>query len=91
MGETSTAKLREALGLMSEARKLLFEQLHTPGGLSQEVVEGLDRLASAFEFAENPDREIILCPACECLYWERTGSRLRCLSCDHEWNQEVPE
>jgi len=77
---------KKAMDLMFEARKILFHQLHCPGGLSKELIEGVDKLGLSFEFAENPDAPVMLCPQCECLYWEETEKgTYKCLCCDHEW------
>jgi len=86
MGGFAQEEHSRAIHLMAEARKILFHELHCPGGLCRELIEGVDRLGLSFEFAENPDEPIVLCPQCECLYWEETAEgKRRCLSCDHEW------
>jgi hypothetical protein len=77
---------RRALDMMSVARQILFRELHSPEGRSRELVEGVDRLALAFEFVENPLGEVLLCPQCECFCLEtcENGS-FKCLSCDYQW------
>lgn len=87
MNEIISEDHRKALGMMSEARKILFRELHYPSCRTHELVEGVDRLALAFEFVENPLGQVILCPECECFCLEiyQDGS-FECLSCDHRWS-----
>jgi len=86
MGEIISDSHRRALGMMADARKILFRELHYPASRTLELVEGVDRLALAFEFVENPLGEVILCPQCEsyCLETHQNG-RFTCLNCDHHW------
>ena len=53
-------EFQEALSLMHEARKLLFQRLHEPGGFNGKVTQSLDKLAQAFEFVENFDEKLAL-------------------------------
>lgn len=86
MGEIISDGHRRALDKMSIARKILFRELHCPDCRTRELVEGVDRLALAFEYVENPLGEVLLCPQCEsfCLESFENGS-FGCLSCDHKW------
>ena len=74
-----------ALDFMEKARRLLIEQLSTPGGLNPNVAESLDLLDSACEFASHPDEQVITCPACGSIYNEPHGMGYTCLCCDHPW------
>ena len=86
MGEIISDDHRKALDMMSVARKILFRELHCGADRTRELVEGVDRLALAFEFVENPMGEVLLCPQCECFCLEtfENGS-FQCLSCDYLW------
>ena len=86
MGEIISESHRRALGMMSDAREILYRELHYPFNRTHELVAGVDRLALAFEFVENPLGEVTLCPECECFCLEtfQDGS-FKCLSCDHCW------
>ena len=87
MAEKEEPNLDQALNLLSEARKILFQQLHDPDELSHELVLGVDKLGEAIEFAENPHTEIHLCPDCGSLCCEPVaGDLYRCLSCDREYS-----
>ncbi|PLX91469.1 MAG: hypothetical protein C0619_07565 [Desulfuromonas sp.] len=87
MGEIISAGHRQALDMMSVARKILFRELHYPESRTRELVEGVDRLSLAFEYVENPLGDVLLCPECECFCLEtfEDGS-FTCLSCDHHWS-----
>ena len=63
MTKKEESNVDQALSLLSEARKILFQRLHNPEKLSQELVRGVDKLGQAIEFAENPHTEIHLCSA----------------------------
>lgn len=78
---------RVAFDKMSDARSILFQELHYPACRTHELVEGVDRLGLAFEFVEHPLETVHLCPQCEsfCLEVNLDGSYL-CLSCDHQWS-----
>lgn len=86
MAEIISEDHRRALDIMSDARKILFRELHYPSCRTHELVEGVDRLSLAFEFVENPLGQVILCQECEsfCLETSPDGS-YECLSCDHRW------
>lgn len=78
---------RIALDMMSDARRILFHELHCSGSRTRELVNGVDRLALAFEFAENPLGTVPLCPNCECFCLEtHPDGSFSCLSCDHHWS-----
>lgn len=86
MGEIISAGHRQALDMMSVARRILFRELHDPAGRSEELVEGVARLSLAFEYVENPLGDVILCPECECFCLEMLADgSYQCLSCDHRW------
>jgi len=77
----------KALGLMTEARQILFAALHGPMETREVLAAGLDKLGAAFEFVENPLGEICLCPDCGSYALDRTAEGQNvCLSCDHEWD-----
>ena len=87
MTENDKQHLGQALALLSEARKILFQQLHDPEQLSHELVQGVDKLGQAIEFAENPHGEIHLCPDCGSLCSEQlAGDLYLCLSCNREFD-----
>ncbi len=77
--------MADALSAMHEARKILFSELHDRKNLRREVVEAVDKLATAFELVENCERTIHLCPSCSGIYHEQEENRLKCYSCDEEW------
>jgi hypothetical protein len=87
MTENKKPNLDQALDLLSEARNILFQQLHDPEELSHELVRGVDKLGQAIEFAENPHAEIHLCPDCGSLCSEPlAGDLYLCLCCDRKYN-----
>jgi hypothetical protein len=87
MGQIISEDHRRALDMMSDARKILFRELHYPASRTHELVAGVDRLALAFEFVENPLGHVVLCPVCECFCLEtRQDGSYKCLSCDHCWS-----
>lgn len=82
-------ELDKAITFLTEARKILFEQLHEPGARTRELVDGLDKLASAFDLVEDPERLLYICPACESLASEkRDDGAFHCFSCDKVWQQK---
>ncbi|PLX83929.1 MAG: hypothetical protein C0617_09810 [Desulfuromonas sp.] len=78
---------KKALALMQEARKLLFQQLHAPGSPSKELIKGVDKLGLAFEFAENPENPLSMCPACGSFAVTETGGIARCAGCSSSWTK----
>lgn len=82
-------EIDKALGLMQEARKLLFQALHEKGEISQNLTKGVDKLAMAFEFVESPEDPVLMCPECGCLFYKTLQSgRYQCLSCDEKWTEQ---
>lgn len=89
MSEVPPDKLKKALRLLGEAERILFDEIRHSHRISEEIVEGLDKLDHAFIFARNPWGKIPLCPACDCRFFEKVGrERFRCLSCDAQWSRE---
>lgn len=87
MPGVTSKRYHTALEMMSDARRILFLELHCPGSRTQELVNGVDRLSLAFEFAENPLGRVRLCPNCECFCLETLpDGSYRCFSCDHHWS-----
>lgn len=87
MDDLTAEELDRAFTYLSEARKILFKQLHDGSTRSQGLVEGVDKLAAAFELAENPRLLNYICPACESLATEsRDDGMFHCFSCDEEWS-----
>lgn len=87
MVEIVSESQRKALNMMAAARQILFHELHCPEERSLELAEGVDRLALAFEFVENPLGQVPICPECECFCLETyVDGSFRCLSCDHQWS-----
>lgn len=81
--------VEKAFTFLAEARRILFQQLHEPGTRSTALVDGVDRLAAAFELIEDPDRLFHICPSCESLASEALGTgAFHCLSCDERWNPQ---
>lgn len=86
MRSLSEKELNQAMTFLAEARKILFDQLHEPGTRTRELIEGVDKLASAFELIETPEKLHSICPACESLASERRDdSTFHCFSCDEIW------
>jgi len=77
-----------ALACMEEARRLLLEQLSTPGGLNANIAESLDLLDSACAFASDPENKIVTCPSCGSIYSETHDLEQICLCCDHHWTSK---
>lgn len=86
MDDLTAEELDRAFTYLAEARKILFQQLHDGKNRSQGLVDGVDKLASAFELAENPRLMKYICPACESLATEnREDGKFHCFSCDEVW------
>lgn len=87
MNEIISVEHRKAKAMMSEARKFLFRELHSPAGRTHELVEGLNQLSLAFEFVENPLKEVNFCPQCNSFCMEKNRDDIfNCLSCGHNWS-----
>jgi len=86
MNDLSAEELNRAFAYLAEAREILFKQLHERGERSIGLVAGVDKLAAAFELAENPRLLSYLCPTCESLATEkRADVTYHCFSCDETW------
>lgn len=86
MNEIISDSHRRAIEKMTNARRILFRELHFPASRTHELVAGVDRLSLAFEFAEHPLETVELCPQCECFCLEiHPDGSYTCLSCDHHW------
>ena len=73
--------------MMSDARKILFHELHCLTRRTPALMKGVERLALAFEFGENPLNEVHLCPKCECFCMEtHADGSFKCMNCDHHWS-----
>lgn len=87
MNNLTAEELERAFTYLSEARKILFQQLHDSNSRSQGLVDGVDKLACAFELAENPSLVNKICPECESLATEsREDGTFHCFSCDEVWS-----
>jgi len=90
MNNLSAKDVENAFSFLSEARKILFQQLHEPGTRSIALVEGVDKLGAAFELAENPDCLFHICPTCESIASENLNDgTFHCFSCDEVWQQQM--
>lgn len=87
MDNLTEEEMNRAFTYLSDARKILFQQLHDGENRSQGLVDGVDKLAAAFELAENPKLVRYICPECESLATENVdGGGFHCFSCDAIWS-----
>lgn len=76
--------------LLCEASNIFLQQLEVQTSINPEFVSGLEKLLYATELTKHWDQDSPICPSCGCVYCRLVaGDHLQCLSCDHEWNNDV--
>lgn len=76
--------------LLCEASNIFLRQLEVQSSINPDFVSGLEKLVYATELTMHWDQDSPICPFCGCIYSRPVdGDHLQCLSCDHEWNNDV--
>lgn len=79
------SELDQILGCLFRAERRFLEDLQA-SDKDQDMVEGIDRLEYALEYAYNWDHDMPICPKCGGIYcWAVNGRDLQCLDCDSIW------